>query len=335
MRQADSLSRDLLYGDGRRVENGEDPCRQNNCAFVVEDQEGGRRLDVSLVAKFPDMSRSGLGKLIRSGHVTVKGESVKPGYLIRPGDLIELAFPSSSGRSPTLTPQQVDFSIVHEDESILVIAKPPGLVVHPGAGNEEGTLAHGVLFHCGELPFHDEERPGIVHRLDKNTSGVMLVAKNENSLRRLTKDFHDRKVEKNYTALLLRCPKSDSGRIVAPIGRHPVNRKKMAVLDEGGRYAASGWKVTEHFPGGLCLADIAIETGRTHQIRVHMSSLGCPVLGDNLYGGRAPVHLGALVARQMLHASTISFTHPESLKRMTFTVPPWSDMQDVLSYLRQ
>jgi len=335
VRLADSLPRETSGEDGEIMENGIDPCEQGNSIFVVEDQEGGRRLDVCLVAKFPDMSRSGLGRLIRSGHVTVKGEIVKAGYLVRPGDLIELAFPSSSNSSPTLTPQQVDFSIVYEDESILVLAKPPGLVVHPGAGNEEGTLAHGVLFHCGELPFLDEGRPGIVHRLDKDTSGVMLVAKNENSLRRLTKDFHDRKVEKKYTALLLRCPKSESGRMINSIGRHPANRKKMAVLEEGGRYAASAWKVTEKFSGGLCLADIAIETGRTHQIRVHMSFLGCPVLGDNLYGGRSPSHLASLVHRQMLHASTISFIHPESLQRMSFTVPLWSDMKDLLGYLRQ
>lgn len=303
-------------------------------SFVVGEQEAGRRLDVCLVDRFVGMSRSGLSKLIRSGLVTVKGQTVKTGYVLRMDDLVEVITKADKS-FPKLSPQQVDFSIIYEDESLLVISKPSGLVVHPGAGNEQVTLAHGLLYHCGGLPSNDEMRPGIVHRLDKDTSGVMLVAKTESALRKLTKDFHDRKVGKQYTALLLRCPKREIGRLVAPIGRHLVNRKKMAIREVGGRYAATSWRIIEKFSMGICLAQVTIETGRTHQIRVHMSSIGSPVLGDNLYGGRVLKEMTTMVSRQMLHASTISFTHPKSLEQMTFTVPLCPDMQAVMDYLRR
>ena len=228
----------------------------------------------------------------------------------------------------------VDFSILYEDESLLVLTKPPGIVVHPAAGHNSGTLAHGLLYHCDSLPGIEEQRPGIVHRLDKDTSGIMLVAKTDDALKKLAEDFRDRKVTKTYHAILLRCPSEKQGRIVAEIGRHPVNRKKMTVVKSSGRYAATSWGIKEQFDNGMCFAEVGLETGRTHQIRVHMASLGCPVACDRLYGGRVAEISGLPVSRQLLHASTVRFNHPAHGRPLTLTAPLWEDFQDILNLLR-
>jgi len=301
-------------------------------SFTVLPHEKGLRLDVFLVHHLSDVSRSAVLKYIRDGFVQVNGLSLKAGYRIHVSEKVDITIPVSL--PSTLTPEQVDFEILYEDKSILVVVKPPGLVVHPAAGHSQGTLAHGLLFHCKNLPGIDEQRPGLVHRLDKDTSGVMLVAKTEKAMRKLTEDFRNRVIQKTYHAILLRCPPDSAGRIVAPLGRHPVNRKKIAVLDRGGKYAATSWRVIERFDCGICQAEIDLETGRTHQIRVHMASLACPVAGDVVYGGKVPESFGLKVSRQLLHASTLSFTHPETLKPLTFTTPLWPDIQDNLDMLR-
>jgi 23S rRNA pseudouridine1911/1915/1917 synthase len=208
------------------------------------------------------------------------------------------------------------------------------LVVHPANGHHSGTLVHGLLYRCKHLPAVDESRPGIVHRLDKDTSGVMLVAKTEQALRTLMADFKDRRVQKVYHALLLRCPREHDGRIVAPLGRHPVDRKKMAIQPGGGKYAATSWQVMERFANGWCLAEIRIETGRTHQIRVHMASMKSPVVGDLLYGGSVDRNAAIKPTRQMLHASTLRFSHPFSGQDLSFTAPLAEDMQSLLDVLR-
>ena len=301
-------------------------------SFTAQSEDQGQRLDLYLVHHIPELSRSALLKLIRDSHVLVNEASSKGGYRLREDDRIHITLPEE--KPSILTPEQVDFSILFEDESLLVIVKPPGLVVHPAAGHHQGTLAHGLLFHCNSLPGIDEQRPGLVHRLDKDTSGIMVVAKTEPVRRKLTEDFRDRNIRKTYHAVLLRTPVDSCGRIVAPVGRHPKNRKKMAVLQRGGRYAATTWRVTERFSNGLCLVEVDLETGRTHQIRVHMASISCPVAGDDLYGGKVPEGKGIKVERQLLHASALSLHHPVSGKHLTFTAPLWPDMQEVLEILR-
>lgn len=298
----------------------------------VTNEEAGMRLDLFLVNHLPEYSRSALNKLIRDGAVVLDGKSVKAGYRIRYGECVQVDIPDEAPSE--LVPEKIDFPVLYEDESILVITKPPGLVVHPAAGHGTGTLVHGLLFHCNDLPGIDEGRPGIVHRLDKDTSGVMLVAKNDKALRKLTRDFRDREVEKTYHAILLRGPRESSGRIVEPIGRHPVNRKKMAVVRKNGRYAATNWSVVESFENGMCLVEVGLETGRTHQIRVHMAYIGCPVVGDGTYGGQVVKSSELDVKRQLLHSSTVRFSHPETGKILSFTSPLWDDMNDILEVLR-
>jgi 23S rRNA pseudouridine1911/1915/1917 synthase len=291
------------------------------------------RLDHFLVRRFPDQTRSTISKGIRSGHILVRNSQVKPGYRLKSGDDIKVALPSSP--ESRLVAEPVQFEILHEDESLLVISKPPGLVVHPAAGHASGTLANGLLYHCGELPGSELNRPGIVHRLDKDTSGIMLVAKTQQMQRLLSENFKNRQIHKTYHALLLRRPMDMQGRIVAPIGRHPVRRKKMAIRHSSGRYAATCWQVLESFANGMCFAEIIIETGRTHQIRVHMSSLAAPVAGDVLYGGKMSDSGGVKADRQLLHASTISFLHPETGLHCSFTAPLWPDMAAILDTLQR
>jgi 23S rRNA pseudouridine1911/1915/1917 synthase len=300
--------------------------------FTVLPGEAGMRLDLFLVHHLEDYSRSALLKLIQEGLVLVNGLTVKAGYRMREKELVDVFFPPSFPVS--LVPQQVDFDVLFEDDDLLVIVKPPGLVVHPAAGHNSGTLVHGLLHHCSSLPGTEEQRPGIVHRLDKDTSGIMLIAKTDCALQRLTEDFRDRNVHKIYHAVLLRCPADETGRIVRAVGRHPVNRKKMAVRFDG-RHAATRWQILERFTNGMCFVELDLETGRTHQIRVHMASLGCPVAGDELYGGHVRAGHGISVQRQLLHASSIAFRHPTGRRKMSFTAPLWQDMQDVLDRLRQ
>lgn len=301
-------------------------------SFTVSPSQAGARLDMFLTHQLEECTRSALGKLIHDGQVLVDGKALKAGYRVRCGDTVTVSvLPRASSE---LLPEQVAFEILHEDEDILVLVKPPGLVVHPAAGHRSGTLAHGLLFHCDALPGIKEQRPGIVHRLDKDTSGIMLVAKTDQALCRLTEAFRERTIKKTYHAVLLRGPLENTGRVVAPIGRHPVKRKKMAVRHDGGRYAATRYRVLERFNSGICFVELDLETGRTHQIRVHMASLGCPVAGDLLYGGQVTDSCGIPVFRQLLHASTLSFVHPVNRLPMVFSAPLWPDMELVLDRLR-
>jgi len=271
--------------------------------------------------------------MIDAAQILVDNQQVKSGYRLRDQNTISIIFPPP--QSSPLLPERIDFPVLFEDDHLLVISKPPGLVVHPASGHHHGTLVHGLLYRCENLPMGDEGRPGIVHRLDKETSGVMLVAKTELALRTLMADFKNRKIQKTYHALLLRCPRERDGRIVMPVGRHPVDRKKMAIRPAHGKYAATNWHVLENFSNGWCLAEIGIETGRTHQIRVHLASVKSPVVGDLLYGGS--VGRGAKVqpSRQMLHASTLCFNHPFTGQGCCFTAPLWGDMQGALDILRE
>lgn len=300
--------------------------------LTAENNVAGLRLDHFLTSKFPDHSRSSLNKLISSGHVLVNGQHVKPGHRLRQDDAIFVVFPPPPPHF--LVPEPVDFTVLHEDEQILVVSKPAGVVVHPAGGHHCGTLVHGLLYRCSHLPAAAEGRPGIVHRLDKDTSGIMLVAKTEHALRTLMADFKARRVNKTYHTLLLGSPREDEGIVVAPIGRHPVDRKKMAIRPAHGKYAVTKWRILERFANGWCFAEIGIETGRTHQIRVHMASMKAPVVGDLLYGGAD--RSGFLrPSRQMLHASTLCFNHPATGAKLCMSSPLPEDMASLLLQLRE
>ncbi|WP_339136997.1 MAG: RluA family pseudouridine synthase [Candidatus Electrothrix sp. GW3-4] len=291
------------------------------------------RLDHYLALHFSEHSRSSLGKHIRSSHILVNDKQVKPGYRVHPGDIVQVDFPPLVAENEPQA-QPVDFGVLYEDQSLLVINKPPGLVVHPAAGHADNTLVNGLLHRYNDMASLEGGRPGIVHRLDKDTSGIILVARTEQVQAMLSAAFKERKVRKTYHALLVRPPAELSGRLVAPIGRHPVHRKKMAIRPDG-RYAATVWNILETFSNGLCFAEIGIETGRTHQIRVHMSSLHAPVAGDHLYGGKLENTSEVVAQRQFLHASTLVFTHPVTDEECQFTAPLWPDMEQVLSQLRE
>jgi 23S rRNA pseudouridine1911/1915/1917 synthase len=277
----------------------------------------GERLDRFLARSLPEFSRSRLQDLIKSGCVTVDRTAAKSSQVLRGGEAVELSVPPAGEPTP-LEAQDIPLDILQEDEFLLVLNKPPGLVTHPGAGNREGTLVNGILHHCGEVPVAGgTDRPGIVHRLDKETSGCMVVAKTEPVQRALSALFASRSVEKTYLALAEGTPRHPHGEIDARIARHPVHRQKMAV-SERGREAATKFRVLGS-DSGFSLIECKPRTGRTHQIRVHLKHLGHPVAGDPVYGrrGKFPRHL--------LHAWKLAFKHPAIGKRMEFCAPVPAD----------
>ncbi len=302
--------------------------RDVDCLFTatVDSQSAGLRLDHFLGHHLPQHSRAKIIASIRDGAFVVDGKAAKSSYRLKPGQ--QVSGSCNEQKAPVvLYPERIDFPILFEDEHLVVLSKPPGLVVHPGSGNQSGTLAHGLLYHFAGLDtVGDSLRPGIVHRLDKDTSGIMVVARNPLSHERLVDMFKERDVAKDYIALVHGTLPKMEGRLVAAIGRHPVNRQKMAVRQVGGKYAATRWTVLDQ-NDGYSLVRVHIETGRTHQIRVHMAHLGCPVAGDEVYGKKKKV---PLFGRQMLHAWQLRFAHPVSGKRLVFTAPLWSDFAGVV-----
>lgn len=310
------------------------------CAEVrqlrVTQQEAGIRLDIYLSenSRFCNYSRSFLQSLIKKESVTVNGRPVRPGHKLQPNDLVEITLPPPE--ASLLRPEPVHFDVLYEDDSLLIINKPAGLVVHPAAGHQHGTLVHGLLFYCRDLSgISGEERPGIVHRLDQDTSGVMVVAKDDQAHRALVRQFANRKVCKTYLALVAGVPRDNKGRIDRPIGRHPVHRKKMAVTPASGREASTEWSLLESFGRDCSLLEVTPHTGRTHQIRVHLSSVGLPILGDPLYGKQGKAAAGVSVPRLCLHAKTLSFSHPVTGEQVSFTAPLPDDLQMVIDRLRQ
>ena len=272
----------------------------------------GERLDVNL-SKDGELSRSRAAALIRDGRVTVDGrKETKPSFKTEAGAAIVLDMPEAK---PAKTEaQDIPLEILYQDEHLAVVVKPCGMVVHPAAGNDDGTLVNALLFHLDSLSgIGGEMRPGIVHRLDKDTSGLLLVAKNDAAHAALSRQLSDREMEKHYRAMVYGKMKAPDGEIEKPIGRSKTDRKKMAV-DENGRWAKTEWKVLKEYPDRTLL-DVHIITGRTHQIRVHMASIGHPVLGDPLYGHKRMPD----VPRLMLHAYSLEFTHPVTGERMKFT----------------
>lgn len=302
----------------------------------VNDDGAGKRLDKFLALKDLGLSRSQIQHLIHAGHIKVRGHAGTSSSLrVQAGDSIDIHIPALKPLS--VEPVPIPLAIVYEDNYLLVLEKPAGLVVHPGAGNEDHTLIHGLLHHCRDLSgIGGYLRPGIVHRLDKNTSGLMVVAKNDEVHRGLAEQFKAGKIDKIYLALVRGRPPDRSGRLDSAIGRHPVNRKKMFTRSRNGRPAITEWQVVEELKGASLLS-LKIHTGRTHQIRVHMSSMGHPVLGDSLYGGPVEFRIGHAVIpirRQMLHASCLQFTHPITGEKMKRESKLPEDMAFVLDRLR-
>jgi 23S rRNA pseudouridine1911/1915/1917 synthase len=296
---------------------------------------GGQRLDLYLAdrLKAEGLTRSRLQQLIRDGLVLVNGMRQKAGHLVQAGDTCVVVLPPPTPLPLVGVP--VAFVCLHEDEDLLVLAKPPGVVVHPACGHEGGTLVHGLLYHCQRLSgINGELRPGIVHRLDKDTSGVMVVAKSDVAHHGLVEQFKGREVKKIYQAIVQGIPNAKAGRVDLPIGRHPVQRKKMAVREDG-REAVTNWRVLEEFFQGFALLEIRLETGRTHQIRVHMAALDHPVAGDAVYGRKSSLLPQLGISRQCLHAHTLGFSHPRTGEFLEFTAPLWPDMRQTLLLLRQ
>jgi len=289
---------------------------------------GGQRLDVFLAGAVLAVSRSHWKNLIQDGRVMVNRHVCKPNQKLQKGDEVCWRIPAEGALE--VQPEDIPLDILFEDSAILVLSKPPGLVVHPAVGNESGTLVNALLFH--DSVFQDLERAGIVHRLDKDTSGVMVVAKSAVAMVELQRQFKARETEKEYLALVWGVP-PPSGRIETLIGRHPRHRKKMAVLKEGGREAVSNFKTLERF-AETSLVQVGIETGRTHQIRVHMKHLGHSIVGDMVYGRSRKNSLPMVPGRQMLHAAKLEFTHPDTGKRLSFEAPLFDDMHCLLEDLR-
>ena len=288
-----------------------------------------RRLDLAILETHPDFSRSRVEGLVKAGFVTVNGAvASKAGMKVSETDEIVVEIPPPVPAVPE--PEDIPLAIVYEDDDLVVVDKPPGMVVHPAPGHFTGTLVNALLHHCPSLSgIGGVARPGIVHRLDQDTSGLIVVAKTQRAMDSLARAFasHD-KVEKTYLAVCHGRPRLDSGRIESMIGRHPVDRKRMAVVEKGGKLAVTNWRVAKFMPETkLSLVECRIETGRTHQIRVHMASLGCPVVGDAVYGRRAlDKRLDPVPARQMLHAWRLSLAHPADGRRMDFESPPPADL---------
>ena len=295
---------------------------------TVENEQQGRRLDAFLAEQVTEVSRSRWKTLIQAGHVMINGENCKPNQKLKSGDIIDWTVPEEA---PTATlPEDIPLDILYEDDAVLVLNKPPGRVVHPAVGNETGTLVNALMFH--DPVFESLERAGLVHRLDKDTSGVMVVAKSKEALAELQRQFKARETEKEYLALVWGNPPK-SGRIETLMGRHPVHRKKMAVLTQGGRDAVSNYETLERFDE-VSLVRVRIETGRTHQIRVHMAHIGHPIVGDAVYGRARKHTLPEKPERQMLHAVRLAFNHPESGKRLSFEAPLFEDIGRLLQQLR-
>jgi len=311
-------------------------------SFTVQEGEEYQRLDLFLGGRFDDRSRSHLKKLILDGLVTVNGRAVKPGYEVRPDDRISVCLPPPEASSD-LVPQPMSLDILYEDDDILVVNKAPGVVVHPGAGHESSTLVHGLLAHCSRLAMQGSpQRPGIVHRLDQDTSGALVVAKSEKAYLDLIVQFKDHKVKKEYLALAYGRFREREGEIRTLMDRHPVDRRKMAVASRKGREAVSKWRVEKEW-GEISLLRVTIVTGRTHQIRVHLSHLQHPVVGDSTYGGgqhrakslksRPLQELILTVHRQMLHDWRLDLEHPCTRVPLTFIAPLPSDFQQLLANL--
>ncbi|MEI6424966.1 MAG: RluA family pseudouridine synthase [Lentisphaerota bacterium] len=302
--------------------------------IIVDERYDGERLDHFLACAIPEYSRSFFQKLIKSGKVkygTVDSPETK--CTVRKGIKVSIEMPVEEKK--TILGEKIHLDVIYEDDDMLVVNKAPGMVVHPAAGNWDGTVVNALLGRDEEFAekLEDGFRPGIVHRLDKDTSGCLIIAKNSSSQFQLAKLFQDRKIKKTYAAIVCGLPPKNADKIIAKIGRHPVNRKKMTVVHKGGRLAVTKYEVIkrgkiEKVP--VCLLELQIETGRTHQIRAHLAYKHLPVLGDRIYGGKQVIE----APRQMLHAWKIAFPHPKTGEMMEIESPFPEDFIDMEHMIR-
>lgn len=299
--------------------------------YIVDGNMVDIRIDKYLSINNPDLSRSYIQKLINDNNVLVDGEAVKSNYKLKEGQGITMCVPED--KSPIIEPQDLEIDVIYEDKDIILVNKVKGMVVYPARDHEDGTLANGLLYHCdGNLStLNGQERPGIVHRLDKDTSGIILACKNDYSLRFISKQFQEHTVIRRYQALVYNTFDQDSGRVEAPIGRHEKRRTTMTINERSGKYAATNYKVLESLGHKYSHIECSLETGRTHQIRVHMASINHPLLGDTIYGPKK-VEFG--LNGQALHASMLGFMHPDTEEYMEFQAPPPDYFNNLLNQLR-
>lgn len=312
-------------------------CSQNIGVEIRVNSLESLRLDQFLVPHFPELSRSRIQTLIKQGCIRLNGEEVKPKQGLSLGDLISVFLPKDE--VPVALPEDISLDVLYEDEHIIVVNKAHGMVTHPAAGNADGTLVNALLFHCdqGLSSKGGDLRPGIVHRLDKDTSGCLIEAKSDLAYDSLTKQFSSRSCKKHYLAVLDKTPLKENDSIFTHIGRHPTNRLKMAVVNPGsGKAAITDYEILGSREDGTCLALCDLKTGRTHQIRVHMRHIGAPIIGDPIYA--KPSRQIVQTGRLMLHAWRLSIDHPETLERLHFEAPipreyePWMGVKtDVFS----
>jgi 23S rRNA pseudouridine1911/1915/1917 synthase len=319
--------------------------RGQRLEVIVEGDEGSHRLDRVLATRLSELSRSRLKALILAGQVTIRNAPVRdPAYHVATGDTITIDVPEPSAAEPA--PENIALNIVYEDDDIIVIDKPKGLVVHPSAGHETGTLVNALIAHCGASlsGIGGVKRPGIVHRLDKDTSGLMVVAKTERAHAALAADFATRRIERAYLAVTWGVPQPREGEIVGAIGRNPANRKTMAVVTRGGRAAITRYRVLRIFKDVAALVECRLMTGRTHQIRVHLAAHGNPLIGDPVYGrsrGRRRALAAPLRAvlesfpRQALHAASLGFRHPANGEWLQFQSELPNDIKELIGILER
>jgi 23S rRNA pseudouridine1911/1915/1917 synthase len=304
--------------------------------LVVSPELAGQRLDLFLAACVPGVSRSQLARHVGEGAVTVNGGASAPSRKLRAGDVVVWTAPAAV---PTeILAEDIPLAIVHEDRWLVIVDKPAGLVVHPAAGHEAGTLVNALLAHCRDLRgIGGELRPGIVHRIDKDTSGLLVVAKDDATMVALGAAFKAHDVERVYEAFVVGKPPGPGGRIDTLYGRDPKDRKKFSSRVRAGKRAVTNWKVVERWEGAARV-EARLETGRTHQVRVHLAALGCPLLGDKTYGRppREPAlrSLSSALGRQALHARTLGFVHPGTKKAVSFSSELPADMSAALAALR-
>jgi 23S rRNA pseudouridine1911/1915/1917 synthase len=286
--------------------------------FEVQSEQEGERLDKYLSQIYPDQSRSFFQKLIKDQQITINGQPEKASYHVNTEDIIQIRFPDAAATA--IKPEDIPLDILYEDEDLLVVNKPKGMVVHPSAGHFSGTLVNAVMYHCADSlsGINGEIRPGIVHRIDMNTTGSLIICKNDESHIKIAEQIKEHSVNRIYVGIVCGVVKEDDGTVEGPIGRHPVDRKKMAINEKNGKAAITHYKVLKRFEKYTYM-QFKLETGRTHQIRVHMASIGHPLLGDDVYGSgkTAFKHLQG----QTLHAQTIGFVHPRTNEYIECTAP--------------